>query len=73
PSPFCRVLVRIRDGKVRIEKGDLNARAKEHVADVVRESRIETGFITISQGRSVTFSFGFPSALRQTLRNILLN
>jgi hypothetical protein len=73
PSPFSRTLVRVRNGEIRIERGDLNARAKQHVADVIREFRVEKGFITISQGRGVTFSLGIPEASRQTLRNILLN
>ena len=73
PSPFSRALLRVRRGEVRIEKGDIKARAREHVADVLRHSGIEKGFITISQGRAVTFSYGFPESLRQTLRNILLN
>ena len=73
PSPFSRTLVRVRNGEILIEKGDLSARAKQHVADVIRESRVEKGFFTVSQARTVTFSQGFPEALRQTLRNILLN
>jgi len=73
PSPFSRTLVRVRNGEIRIERGDLNARAKQHIADVIREFRVKQGFITVSQGRGVTFSLSIPEAPRQTLRNILLN
>lgn len=73
PSPFSQTLLRIRDGSVRVEKGELKARAREHVADVVREAGLKSGFVAISRTRKVTFSSGFPESLRQTLRNILLN
>ena len=73
PSPFCRVLIRIGQGAVRLQKGSLSPRAKEHLADVVRESHLLKGFITISTGDRVTFSHQIPATIRQRLRNILLN
>ena len=73
PSPFCKVLVRIQRGEICVKKGSLNARAREHISDVIRESHLEKGFIAISSNRRIEFSFGFPQHLRQTLKNVLLN
>ncbi|MFZ5637661.1 MAG: hypothetical protein ACOY82_13860 [Pseudomonadota bacterium] len=73
PSPFSRTTIRIRKGRIRIAGVDLPARARDHVADVIREAGLRNGFITLSRHRQVVFSLGFPEALRQRLRNILLN
>ena len=73
PSPFCKVLIRIQRGEICVRKGSLNARAREHISDVIRESNLQKGFITISSNRRVEFSFGFPQRLQQTLKNVLLN
>jgi hypothetical protein len=73
PSPFSRTTIRIRNGGIRISGADLPARARDHVADVIREAGLRSGFIVLSRHRQVVFSLGFPEALRQRLRNILLN
>jgi hypothetical protein len=73
PSPFCKVLVRIQRGEINVRKGSLNARAKEHISDIIKESNLEKGFIAISSNRRIEFSFGFPQRLRQTIKNVLLN
>lgn len=73
PSPFSRTTIRIRNGQIRIAGADLPSRAREHVADVVREAALQGGFITVSKARRVTFSRGIPEGIRQRLRNILLN
>lgn len=73
PSPFCRVLVRVESGELRVVRGDLRAQQRMHLADVFRESGLRSGFITLSSGNAVTFSSGIPGHLRQRLRNILLN
>lgn len=73
PSPFSRTTIRIRNGQIRIAGADLPSRAREHVADVVREAGLHGGFITMSKARRVIFSRGIPEGIRQRLRNILLN
>ena len=73
PSPFSRTTIRIRNGEINVAGADLAPRAKEHVADVVREEMLFRGFITISTGRMVRFSREVPAGIRQRLRNILLN
>lgn len=73
PSPFSRTTVRIRNGQIRIAGADLPPRARQHVADVVREAGLPAGFITLSGDRRVTFSRSIPEGMRQRLRNILLN
>ena len=73
PSPFCRVLVRVAAGEARVVRGALRAQQRMHLTDVIRESGLRGGFITLSSGNAVTFSLGIPGHLRQRLRNILLN
>ena len=73
PSPFSRTTIRIRNGQIRIAGADLPSRAREYVADVVREAGLQGGFIAVSKARRVTFSRGIPEGIRQRLRNILLN
>ena len=73
PSPFSRTTILIRDGQIRIRGADLPPRARDHVVDVIRETHLSGGFITVSSDVRVGFSRSIPEALRQRLRNILLN
>lgn len=73
PSPFSRTTIRIRNGQIRIAGADLQPRARQHVADVMRETRLPAGFITLSADRRLKFSRSIPEGMRQRLRNILLN
>jgi len=72
-SPFSRTIIRIRNGQIRVDGADLSQRAKEHVADVIRDAMIFSGFIRISARREVRFSREIPESVHQRLRNILLN
>jgi len=72
-SPLSRTVIRIRRGEIRVTGADPGARAREHVADVIRDAMVMRGFIAISSRREVTFSREVPSEMRQRLRNILLN
>ena len=72
-SPFSRTVIRIRRGEIRVDGADPGARAKEHVADVIRDAMVMRGFIAISSRREVTFSRGVPPEVRQRVRNIRLN
>jgi len=73
PPLFSRTVIRIRDGHVRIAGAALSPRAKQHLEDVVRETGLSSGFIALSKRGQVGFSRSIPKALRQRLRNILLN
>jgi len=73
PSPLSRTTIRIRNGQIRVDGAELSPRAKEYVADVVRDAMLFKGFITLSAGRRVGFSREVPESMRQRLRNILLN
>ena len=72
-SPFSRTTIRIRNGQIRVAGAELSPRAKEHVADVIREAMIFSGFISLSASREVRFSRDVPESVHQRLRNILLN
>lgn len=72
-SPLARTLIQVRGGTIRVERGELAPRAKDHLADVVREARVERGHIAISHGGKVSFSADIPATLHQRVRNILLN
>ena len=72
-SPLSRTVIRIRHGEIRVEGAELGPRAKEHLADVIRDAMLMRGFITLSSRREVAFSRDVPQMMRQRLRNILLN
>jgi hypothetical protein len=71
PSPFSRVHLVVDNGKTVIAKGALGPRAKELVADIIREKSVGNGFITISRSGKVRFSSSIPSNIRQQLRNVV--
>ena len=73
PSPFSRILVRVRGGQILVEKGSLPGRAKDFLVDVLKNSGGARGFISVSSQGRVRFSSGIPGAVRQQVRNILLN
>jgi len=73
PSPFSRTIIRIRKGGILVTRAELPPRAKEHLADVIRNAMVQGGFITLSSSRSVAFSSEVPQGIRQQVRNILLN
>lgn len=72
-APGSRSVIRIRHGEIRVEGAELAPRAKAHVADVIRIEMVMSGFIAISPRGDVSFSRSVPNAIRQRLRNILLN
>ena len=71
--PHATTLVRIRDGKLRIRRGNMLPYAKGQVADVLREAGVSSCFIAVVPGNRVVFSRAIPSTVHQRLRNIILN
>ena len=47
--------------------------AKGQVLDVLKDSGISKGFIALTPGNRVAFSRGMPEAVKQRLRNVILN
>ncbi len=64
--------IEILAGIPRVRRGSLNAAALAAMADILRESRVPAGYVTISQDNRVAFSWHVPPALHQQLRNVLL-
>ena len=71
-SPFSRVKIVVSSGRVELAKGSIGPRARELATDIVRSSRVGSGFITVSSRGKVRFSRNIPHDIRQQLRNVLL-
>ena len=69
----ARVIVRMRDGSLVFEKGRLHGNASEHVEAILRGARVNEGFVAITSGHRVYFSWQIPRDIHQRLRNVLLN
>jgi hypothetical protein len=73
PPPHATTLLQIRNGQLRIRRGDLRPYAKGQVVEVLRETGVSRCFIAVIPGNRVRFSRSIPSTLHQRLRNIILN
>lgn len=73
PPPHATTLIRIRDGTVSIRRGRVQSHAREHIADILRDAGVSTGYIAITPENWVAFSRRIPPGLHQRLRNVLLN
>jgi hypothetical protein len=73
PPPHASTLVRFHKGSVRVTRGTLRPHAREGVADILSGAQITRAFIAITPGNRVVFSWRIPPAIRQRLRNVLLN
>jgi len=73
PPPHATTLIHIRSGGLHVSRGRLQAHAKEHVSEILREAGVSRGFIAITAPSRVAFSRRIPSTVRQRLRNVLLN
>lgn len=72
--PFnARVIVRMRNGSLVFERGRLQGNASEHVEAILRGARVSEGFVAITSGQRVYFSWQIPRDVHQRLRNVLLN
>ena len=73
PPPNANTLVRIRDGDLQVERGNLKPHARESVSRILKESGVTRGFIAITTDRRAVFSRQIPTRVHQRLRNVLLN
>jgi hypothetical protein len=73
PPPHASTLIRIRGGVLQIRKGQLILHARGRVGDLLREASVADGFIAVTPGNRVAFSRNIPAAIRQQLRNVILN
>jgi hypothetical protein len=73
PPPHAATLIRIKHGQLHLRKGQLRAYAKDHASEILASAGVSSGFIAITPQNSVVFSRQIPPAIRQRLRNVLLN
>jgi hypothetical protein len=73
PPPNAATLIRIKGGQLHLRKGQLRAYAKDHASEILAGAGVSGGFIAITSQNSVIFSRQIPTAIRQRLRNVLLN
>jgi hypothetical protein len=73
PPPYATTLIRISGARLNVKKGRLRSEVKESVAEILREVEVSSGFIAITSENRVRFSRSVPPAIRQRLRNVLLN
>lgn len=66
-------LLRISGGKLIIRRGRLQADARNHVSDMLRDAGVCRGFVAITSRNRIVFSRSIPSSLHQRLRNVLIN
>jgi hypothetical protein len=73
PPPYAGTLIRIRGGLLNVRRGQLRSDAREHLREILQEAGVSHGFIAVTAGNRVAFSRQIPPAVRQRLRNVLLN
>jgi hypothetical protein len=73
PPRDPETLIRIRNGGLFFLGQDVKPHAKMSVLEIIRESSVKSGFIAMTPGRRVKFSWSIPKAIHQRLRNVLLN
>ncbi len=73
PPVNATTVVRIRGGRLLVQKGRVGGQAKELLTDVLREAGVSNGFMAILPDKRITFSRQIPAAIQQRLRNVLLN
>jgi hypothetical protein len=73
PPPNAPIRIRIRAGRAELSKGRVRSDVLAAASDVLADGRVNRGFIAITSRDRVMFSANIPSAIRQRLRNVLLN
>jgi hypothetical protein len=73
PPPHASTLIRIRDGSILVRRGQVQPHAREHIADILREAGVSSGYIAVTPANWVAFSRHIPAQIHQRLRNVLLN
>ena len=73
PPPNATTVIQIRTGELRVTRGRIPPHAREHVTDILADAKVTRGFIAMTRSRKVIFSRHIPQAIRQQLRNVLMN
>jgi hypothetical protein len=73
PPPHASTLLHVREGAIRVSRGQLKPHAKEQVLEILSEAAVTKGFIAVTPGNRVRFSRHIPASAHQRLRNVLLN
>lgn len=73
PPCNATILIRIRAGKTAIKRGHLRGQVRDDLEEVLASAGVTTGFIALTSESRVHFSRNIPEAIRQRLRNVLLN
>lgn len=73
PPLNAEALIHIQKGGLLVKRGQLRSHAKDSIIEILRDAGVQSGFIAIITGPRVKFSRNIPTAIRQRLRNILLN
>lgn len=73
PPPYAGTLLRVREGAIRVTKGQIRPHVREDVTEILAQAGVARGFIAITGSHRVTFSRNIPAAVHQRLRNVLLN
>ena len=72
--PFHAItIIRMRNGFMALEKGQLRGNVAEHVESILRGAQVREGFVAVTPGQRVYFSRHIPQDIHQRLRNVLLN
>lgn len=73
PPWNAAMVIRIRAGKMSMKRGQLRGQIRDDLEEVLSDAGVTSGFIAITDADRVHFSRNIPAALRQRLRNVLLN
>ena len=73
PPPHASTLVHVRHGSTRVTRGKLRPEAREQVREILEEVGVARGFVAVTPGNRVAFSWHIPNTVHQRLRNVLLN
>jgi len=73
PPWNAATVVRISAGKITMKRGQLRGQIRDDLKEVLSDAGVTSGFIAITEPNRVHFSRNIPEALRQRLRNVLLN
>ena len=73
PPPHAKILIRIRNGKIQVTRGQVRAQPREFVSDILQQARVTRGYIAITHYGKASFSRKIPRTVHQRLRTVLLN
>jgi len=71
--PYAVLIVRIREGKPQVTRGQLRSQTMEFISDVLQQAGVTKGFVVVTPGKKVYFSHNIPKEFHQRIRNVLLN